>query len=141
MKPLEQVPGVPLEVRNDPAGQGHYGASRGSRKHRGIDYVCDVELGWPVLSPCDGKVTKVGYPYADDLSWRYVQVTDAGGRDHRVFYIDPLVAVGDRVQRGDDLGTPQDITQRYPGQGMTPHVHYEIKQGSEYLDPEEVLRL
>ena len=88
-----------------------------------------------LCSPVKGKVTKLGYPYADDLSFRYVEVTVTNGDRHRFFYVEPLVYLGDKVRVGDHLGIVQDIRTRY-AQGMVPHIHYEIKddQGT-YLDP------
>ena len=123
-----------MAVRSDPAGEGHYHASRGARLHNGIDYCC--EPGAPVFSPVEGKITKHGYTYRDDLAWRYVQVTDARGLRHRLFYVEPILTVGDRVHPESVVGRAQDITARYPGQGMLPHVHYEVMDGSgRYFDP------
>lgn len=113
----------------DKWGSGEFGASRGDRTHNGIDYCVAI------CSPVKGEVTKLGYCYSNDLSYRYVQVTDSAHRDHRIFYIDPLVKVGDMVEPGDFIGTPQTLQTRYPG--ITDHCHYEIKQGSEYLNPDE----
>lgn len=125
---------VPLHVRIDPAGSGHFGARRGGRSHRGIDYRCTPGLG--VLSPAIGYVSKLGYCYSDDLTWRYVQVTDTGGLFHRLFYVDPSLQVGDRVTTESVVGVAQDISTRYPGQQMRPHVHYEVMRDGEYLNPE-----
>ena len=114
-------------------GSGEFGAPRGDRKHRGIDYA--ALPGSLVLSPVTGTVTKLGYPYSDDLEFRYVQITSEDGADHRVFYVDPNVKVGDRVFQGRSvIGEAQDLTGRYPG--ITPHVHYEIKLNGSYIDPE-----
>lgn len=126
-----------LIIRNDPAGQGHYGASRGSREHQGIDY--HGTPGTHILSPVTGIVTKLGTTYADDPKWRYVQVTDNQDRDHRFFYVEPSVKEGQAVGVGDPIGVLQDITQRYPDQGMLPHCHYEVKVGPRaYLNPESL---
>ncbi|MCA1800695.1 MAG: hypothetical protein LC650_05325 [Actinobacteria bacterium] len=66
---------MPLEMRNDRAGGGGYGAPRGrNRKHNGVDLL--VQPGDHILSTMAGFVTKHGYCYADDLSWRYVEVED-----------------------------------------------------------------
>ena len=120
-------------VRNDSQGAGHFGAPRGNRTHNGIDYECPPESA--VLSPIMGAVTKLGYPYGDDLSWRYVEVSVDGER-HRVFYVEPLVEVGDWVNRDTVIGKAQDLAQRYPG--MTPHIHYEIKLSDDtYRNPDE----
>ena len=123
---------VTLEVRNDPAGLGHYGAPRGSKSHRGVDYACQVER--PVLSPVSGPVTRIGWCYPNSV-YRYVEVTNRGLR-HRFFYVQPSVGLDDFIEQGDPIGVAQDITIRYPDQGMTPHIHYEVKDGAdEYRDP------
>lgn len=125
-------------MRNDSAGQGHFGASRagGKRSHRGADY--EANPGGAVLSPVSGKVTKLGYPYKDDLSWRYVQVTDDSGSRHRMFYVDPSkgIKIGQTVQEYDQIGTAQNVAEKHGG-GMKPHIHYEvIDRDGEYINPE-----
>lgn len=140
---------IPSE-RNDDQGLGHFGAPRGSRTHRGIDLA--VAPSSTILCPVDGLVTKLGYPYGDDLSWRYVEVrqdkctpvmsADVDGTcpdcglahyRHRFFYVTPSVVPGSVVTKGMKIGYLQDISIRYPG--MTPHVHYEVKLADEYVDP------
>lgn len=137
---IQQV--VTLGVRSDSAGDGAFGSPRSKMKdgmlvkytHCGIDLECfPVD---PILSPINGKVTKLGYPYASDLSWRYIQVTDMDGMDHRFFYVNPTVYLGTQVFEGTTLGVAQDITERYPDRGMKPHIHYEIKdKGGAFIDP------
>ena len=117
-------------------GQGSFGASRdgGKRTHVGVDYAA-----WPgsvLLSPVMGTVTKLGYPYADHMELRYVQVTDDLGRDHRFFYVDPAVHTGMAVGVGDRLGKVQALDYLY--EGITPHVHYECRLDGEYINPEEL---
>lgn len=130
---------------NDPTGEGHFGASRGSRTHNGQDYAC--EPGTEIYAPVWGKVTKLGYTYgsgygdADPNSgegepYRYVQITDRDGLKHRVFYVKPSVNLGETVKTNDIIGVSQDITLRYPGSGMINHIHYEIMvRRGEYIDP------
>lgn len=122
----------------DDYGSGDYGAGRGTRKHRGIDYK--VDPGQQVISHVSGRVTKLGYPYASDLSYRYVEVTDAFGLRHRFFYVEPTVKRGAWVEFGKLLGVAQDIASRYTSRGqMVNHVHYEIiDQKGDYLNPESV---
>jgi len=126
---------IPTELSkriSDKWGAGHFGAPRGNHTHHGIDYQCPA--GSEVLSPCEGEVTKLGYAYPDDLSFRYVQIT-SDGKDHRIFYVEPSVFIGDAISVDQVIGTAQDLTDRYPD--ITPHVHHEIKVGDEYIDPEE----
>lgn len=122
----------------DSYGEGHFGASRGSRTHTGQDFACYP--GTKITAPVDGIVTKLGYPYADDLSYRYVEVTDSDGLRHRLFYVEPGVSVDDAVLEGVTiLGCAQDICARYPN-GMTGHVHYEIKTtGGSFINPLDFL--
>lgn len=119
---------------HDRHGGGEFGASRGGRSHGGIDLV--VPAGEEILSPVTGEVTKLGYTYGDDLSYRYVEVTAEGYR-YRLFYVAPTVRVGDKVEYGDPVGTAQNIKRRYPG--ITPHIHFEVRnaEGS-YIDPTPV---
>jgi len=127
-----------LVIRSDPAGDGHFGASRGDRTHNGIDYACVP--GTIILSQCYGTVSKLGYPYADDLSYRYIEITAPDHKKHRLFYCKPSneLSISDYVVLGEPIGWSQDVAARYPGQGMINHVHYEIKVGDEYIDPEAV---
>ena len=129
---------VALPIRSDPAGDGHYGAPRGHRTHRGVDYACVV--GEPILSPVNGVITKLGYCYGDDLSWRYVQVTDGDLLHHRLFYVEPLVKVGHVVTNNMVVGNAQDIGRRYPDKDMLPHIHLEVMTDKgEYIDPGTVI--
>lgn len=118
----------------DSYGQGHFGAPRGSRTHKGIDFVCHP--GTRVCSPVSGEVTKLGYPYGDDLSYRYVEVIDQGFYKHRFFYVNPSVEVGQHVNEGDILGEVQSLDTRY--KGISEHCHYEIKNpDGEFVDPDK----
>ena len=124
-------------IRSDALGSGLYGASRGERTHKGIDYVC--EKGQEVYSPCDGVVTRWGWCYTPkkgEEDWRYIQVTDKEGSRHRIFYVDPLAVVHKVVKEGEIIAHCKDISERYDAR-MTPHVHYEvISDGGEYINPE-----
>lgn len=120
---------IPLR-QCDNQGCGHYGASRGSRKHKGIDLACNP--GTAICSPVNGTVTKIGWPYADKPDIRYVQVA-AGDYDYRVFYVEPIVEVGDEVTTEDVIGGSQRLESM--DRGGAQHVHFEIMRGSEYVDP------
>lgn len=120
-------------------GSGAFGAPRGSRTHRGLDYAC-----WPgsiILSPVSGEVTRIGYPYSP-ADWekghlRYVKVRTHDGTIVRVMYISPMVNVGQHVTKGDIIGVAQDLTKVY--NGITPHIHVDVKKGNTYINPESYL--
>lgn len=117
----------------DIQGAGHFGASRGSRKHNGIDLV--LPIGSSVFSPINGAITKVGYPYRDPdkKHIRYVEITKDSYK-YRVFYICPKVEVGDVVTTKDIIGISQELGNFY--KGITEHIHLEIKDiTSKYIDP------
>lgn len=119
----------------DAFGSGEYRASRGSRVHNGIDYVAHVDS--TILSPVNGRVTKLGYPYGDDLSFRYVQITDYDDNDWRIFYVFPEVIMGQDILVDDLIGSVQDLGKRY--KGITSHIHLEIKNKlGNFIDPRSV---
>ena len=123
------------ERKCDGHGCGHYGASRGTRTHKGVDLNCRPRT--LVYSPVAGTVTKLGYPYADDLSYRYVEISE-NGYAFRVFYVDPLVEQGQKVGKASIIGEAQDLRSRYSG--ITCHVHLEIKNADgEFIDPTPVM--
>jgi hypothetical protein len=124
------MPGNGPRLR-DKLGDGAFGASRGSRPHRGRDILFDP--GAEVPSLINGKVVNLGYPYADDKSYRYVEVLSTDKRViMRAFYVHPSVKVGDSVQKEQVVGVAQNIAKRYGGEegGMGNHVHYEL-----FVDP------
>jgi len=122
---------------SDKWGSGAYGASRGSRKHNGIDFACYPNTKiYPVKS---GIVTKVGYPYGDDLSYRYIRVRDENGYEMDYFYVEPNenAHVGRFVNQHDCIGLSQGLQRRY--EGITDHVHFQVKFEGVYADPEQFL--
>lgn len=117
----------------DVHGCGFFGANRGERQHKGVDI--SMNPGELVMSPISGIVTKVGYPYSDDLSYRYVQI-HKDGYDFRLFYVEPLVDVGETIDFNSVIGYVQNLGSRYPG--ITEHVHLEIKYNGNFVDPTPV---
>ncbi len=126
------MPKCKLQQRfSDKFGQGHYGASRGKRKHKGQDYLCLA--GSKILSDVDGEVTKLGYTYTDDPFYRYVQITTNDNHDVRYFYVHPAVNKGETVKKGAIIGVSQDLDKRY--KGIPNHIHFEVKRDGEYIHP------
>lgn len=129
---------LPPIRQSDCHGHGHFGAPRagGKRKHNGVDFACYP--GAVVLSAVKGVVTKLGFPYADDLSFRYVQITDEKGKNVRYFYVEPCVAIGQKISVLDPIGMTQKLGDRYVG--ITEHFHLEIMDGPNYIDPLKYLK-
>ena len=123
-------------------GQGYYGAPRGSRKHKGIDFAAFP--GSEILAEKYGRVSKLGYPYDDDddndgkPDFNYVEIRDPLGNKCRYFYVLPSVKVGDMIASGQAIGTVQDLESKY--EGITPHVHIEVKdKDGKFFDPSEYI--
>lgn len=111
------------EIRSDGQGDGHYGASRGGRKHTGVDYVCKPGQG--ILSPIPGVVLRIARPYRGQPYSGLVIV----GEDITVkmFYFKPLKGiVGRTVAQGEPIGIAQDISAKEGHAGMLPHIHIEV---------------
>lgn len=121
----------------DAQGCGHYGASRGSRTHNGVDLCIisdsEVELGF------SGEVVKVGYPYGskNKSHIRYVGIKFSENYQRilsglyqknywhcRVFYVKPSVKKGDIIEANSTVGLSQNLGEFYPG--ITEHVHFEV---------------
>lgn len=131
----------------DAYGFGHYLAPRGiDREHNGVDLSCYP--GTVIIPQIDGQVTKLGYCYSDDLSYRYVQVSDADGNRHRYFYVEPWLELGAMVYANQTpIGDAQDIADRYPpkrcGGRMINHIHYEVMHpldDKKFFNPDNFLK-
>lgn len=115
------VPPTKGGIRDDPAGSGKFGAKRGHRRHTGEDYLCSE--GEDVLAIISGKVTRIVYPYGDDLSFTGIEIVNKELIAH-IYYFKPFKDLpGGTVLAGDIIGHAQDVTKRYPGQGMRSHIH------------------
>ena len=124
-------------IRSDAAGDGHFGAPRGARTHRGVDYSC--YYGEPVSAPIAGKVTRIAMPYANDSKFLGVEIVNSE-YVAKMFYFDPNYSViGGYVKEGDTIGYAQSISTKYNGPGkpvMTDHIHLQVKRKGIYVDPE-----
>lgn len=112
-------------IRNDSEGSGEYGASRGSRKHNGIDYLCDE--GQSIVAPFDMEVTRIAIPKAGSemsgIAWK------AGRSEGRIFYFKPHDhVIGTRVKQGQEIGIAQAVSNDYGLPDMQDHVHFQINR-------------
>ena len=125
---IENPTGLP--VRNDTAGRGRYGAPRGGRRHDGVDFECLP--GQVIKAPIAGDLVRWG-PYRNDPAWSGARI--AGERMQiKLFYFEPFDdVIGTWVRRGQAIGKAQNIAEKYPGQGMKPHVHLQIDSVDPFL--------
>jgi hypothetical protein len=110
------------KIRVDSEGDGHHGAPRGSRRHKGVDFECCPNQ--KVLMPITGRIARLSYPYANDLYWKGVLIYTQR-MQIKLWYFQPMPGrVGNHFQAGDIIGHAQDISKKYPG--MDPHVHLRV---------------
>lgn len=125
-----------MEMRTcDPMGCGHYGASRGSRKHMGLDVV--VSKGDTIYSPITGYVSRFPYPYASDLKYKGIEIIGEGehqGLKVKIFYCLPTLSIRAKVSKGQKIATAQAINEKY-GKSMTNHIHIEFYKNNINVDP------
>uniref|UniRef100_A0A3Q3GGY6 Leukocyte cell derived chemotaxin 2, tandem duplicate 1 n=1 Tax=Labrus bergylta TaxID=56723 RepID=A0A3Q3GGY6_9LABR len=113
---------------SDSWGQGHYGAGRGSRTHKGLDIVC--EDGSVVYAPFDvtleGKLTVYNDPNKAAIN---SGINLSGGDlTFKLFYVRPDRVSG-TVRKGERIGVMLPMQQVYPG--ITSHVHVQMKDKSD----------
>ena len=100
-----------------------WGAPREYRKgiHAGVDFP--AAKGSPILAAADGTVVFVKN-YSNSFAGKYPVVDHGGGVLTRYLHADNVTAqVGQRVRRGDQLGTVGTTgTSR-----SAPHVHFDVK--------------
>lgn len=119
----------------DPFGCGHFGATRGNRKHKGVDIL--FEPNEDVLSPIYGVVTRYAYPYANDTTYKGIEIQNERFTV-KIFYVLPTIHIGKHINAGDVIGKAQNIAKKY-GATMQNHVHIEVRdyQGN-LLNPEKL---
>ncbi|MET1257575.1 peptidoglycan DD-metalloendopeptidase family protein [Aliikangiella maris] len=125
--------------KKDKWGGGQYGASRGKRQHFGLDITANP--GQDILSPIEGKIIRISYPYANDLKFTGLLINGSGahtGIEVKIFYLSPAPGVINKsVTPGEKIGNAQALTTKYPG--ITNHVHIEIKRHGVQVDPKPLI--
>ena len=125
-----------LDRGEDPLGDGSFGASRGNRKHKGIDIVASP--GETIFSPITGKVTRFPIPYADDSRYTGIEITNSTYRI-MIFYMKANVSIGSTVIAGQSIGVAQNISAKH-GSAMKNHVHYEVYKNGVLIDPTNMFK-
>ncbi|KAL6095379.1 lect2 [Pungitius sinensis] len=108
---------------SDSWGQGHYGARRGTREHKGLDIVCND--GSTVYAPFDvtlqGRVTV--YTDANKAAINSGVNLRGEGLCFKLFYVQPDRVSGS-VRKGQRIGVMMPMQTVY--RGITSHVHVQM---------------
>ncbi len=100
--------------------------------HRGVDLA--AESGAPVLAAGAGTVV-----FAGTVAGRgVVSVDHPGGLRTTYEPVSPTVSAGDRVARGEQIGT---VTPGHPGCAATACLHWGVRRGADYLNPLRLLTM
>ncbi|MES2759737.1 MAG: M23/M56 family metallopeptidase [Pseudomonadota bacterium] len=102
--------------------------------HRGIDFA--ARTGTPVVASADGAVASSSDLDAGGANYgKTIIVAHANGLQSVYAHLDRrLVAAGDIVKAGQPIGL-SGATGKVTG----PHLHFEVRQGGQAVDPETVL--
>jgi murein DD-endopeptidase MepM/ murein hydrolase activator NlpD len=122
----------------DAWGVGLYGASREERLHKGLDIV--AQPGDRIVAPFIGDNVREAVPYSNDPSYRGIVIKgidDWTGYEMKVFYVEGLLS--GRIVKGQEIGTVQNLTIRYPG--ITNHIHVEVKKNGVQIDPFDIWQM
>ncbi|KKN75079.1 hypothetical protein LCGC14_0384530 [marine sediment metagenome] len=130
-----------LPVRVDRGGNGHFGSRRSLWRdgelyrynHKGQDNECVP--GQDVRAPIYGKVQRIAYPHDPSKSPYSGLIIENPVYTIKMLYLAPLKdIVGKYIEALEVIGQAQDISLKYPGSGVTPHIHTEIVSIS--MDPD-----
>ncbi|XP_041818767.1 leukocyte cell-derived chemotaxin-2-like [Chelmon rostratus] len=108
---------------SDRWGQGHYGARRVNREHKGLDIVCND--GSIVYAPFDATLHGNVIVYTDTSKAAINNGINlrANGLCFKLFYVQPDRTSGS-VRKGERLGIMLPMQSVYPG--ITSHVHVQM---------------
>lgn len=134
IKPLPAQ--IPLQIRVDEYGDGHFGSPRGTYRHRGIDILAKV--GTPVLACKSGKVIKIDY---DRLSGNYVIIEHKDGLSSYYLHLkDVNVKENQKIRQGELVGSVGKTGNAYH-EMIKPHLHFEIRKDNVAQDIQDLYKL
>jgi murein DD-endopeptidase MepM/ murein hydrolase activator NlpD len=134
IKPLPAE--IPIVIRVDKYGDGHFGAKRRGYRHRGIDLKADV--GTPVLACKGGWVEKVTY---DDLSGNYLVLAHRDGTKSYYLHLEEVSVKPKRwIRQGQVIGLVGK-TGNADAPDMITHLHFEIRKNKRAINILKVYEL
>uniref|UniRef100_A0A8C3RUX8 M23ase beta-sheet core domain-containing protein n=1 Tax=Chelydra serpentina TaxID=8475 RepID=A0A8C3RUX8_CHESE len=109
------------EIRGcDNKGCGKYGARRKSKRHLGVDVVCND--GSTVYAPFTGTIERQVIPYKTNNAINNGIQLSGSGFCVKMLYIKPVKYRG-QITKGNNIGVMLPMQRVYPG--ITSHVHIE----------------
>ncbi len=110
-------------IRADVEGDGHYGTSRGTRRHNGEDYLCTESQA--IVAPFDMIITRISKPiansYLSGIAWQ------RGKSRGKMFYFTPEESlIGCPVKEGEVIGIAQSVSGYYNLPRMQDHIHFQV---------------
>ncbi len=105
--------------------------------HTGIDMAANV--GDKIVACLDGTVESI--VVEDKLDATTVTLVHEGGIKTRYMFINVKEGLkkGDKVKRGEQIGTVAEPTGKEYKQGA--HLHFEVEKNGEFIDPAEFLNI
>lgn len=102
---------------------------KGKYNHPGLDFT--APRGTPVFAAAPGKVTTAKLSSLQAGHGNYIAISHGNGFTTQYAHLDEvLVRNGEKVSKGQVIGTVGNS-----GGSIVPHLHYEIIQDGEHVDP------
>lgn len=116
-----------VELRGiDGGGNGSFGASRGTRTHKGLDVL--AKKGDIVKAPFDCVINRLGFVYSGDYNYKLIEVTGTNVyKDYKckiMYSVTNFSPSKKEFKQGEKIGVAQDIAKKYTS--VKNHLHYEI---------------
>ncbi len=125
----------------DAWGEGHFGASRGSRLHKGLDIVIEpMDLDSLVIAPCSLEITHIGQAYRDTTelhSIHFIGWNSFSSYKFKFLYVQPEhgMKAGSIYHQGMAMGLGENVAgyhakkdpKKYDRVGpMINHIHFTV---------------